>query len=107
MNTTLSSQPSLLTSSSPENWLGIFSLTPKYKLLLSVDDRRIEGSEEERDTPELRKLKKDYIPADAPTNENEVMNDATSSSSSSNDIRLPVEYLKPSEYEKKRAEFFV
>jgi len=96
-----------------EGFLGLFMLSPKSKSLLSVEDRRLEGSEAERDHAESTPLAPEASDADVAARNAQANADAAThlaaqelAQKEGRAWQSVIEYLTPAQYLEKRRAFF-
>ena len=109
----------MVDAASWEGFLALFQLAPKAKALLSVEDRRLEGSEAERDTSETRQVRTETeVPAAAASTHDEADNTAPANTAEEVDAQAAaqregrawqsvIQYLTPQQYQEKRKVLFV
>ncbi len=108
-----------------EGFLALFMLAPKAKTLLSVEDRRVEGSEAERDSSESRQVRNEEegpahaaaaTPAattametegTAPAAGDEAVDAQVAAQREGRAWQSVIEYLTPQQYQEKRKALFV
>lgn len=107
-NDYLRTDPNLLLSDDAgqgKNWLAIFALSTKHRTMLSVEDRAVEGSEEERDRAEELTVNRDPHLVEAKNNTES--DDQKIGSEAGADWRSFLQYLKPNEYIQRRKHMFI
>ena len=131
VNDALRSSANLMVSDAAwSGYLALFQLMPKAKAMLSLEDRALEGSEAERDTPETTPIREEARHDTNKTSETtaaaEASPTATDASSSTTAAaasaataaqesarfegrswQSSIEYLTPQQYLAKRSNFFV
>lgn len=97
-----------------EGFLGLFMLSPKSKSLLSVEDRRLEGSEAERDHAESTPLAPEASDEDVAARNEQANADAAThlaaqelAQKEGRAWQSVIEYLTPAQYLEKRRAFFL